>query len=419
MRSKIGTRLIDSLKSRETPYEVYDTCLRGFLVRIQPSGSMSYVCSYRLPGGRRNRLVLGRVSLFTPSQARDWASDILTAARKGIDPAASRKAVKAESLQVFIDQIYGPWVKTHRKAGEATLSRIKVNFLEIMKKPLSDLNPWLIEKWRVERLKGGLKPVSVNRELSALRSALSKAVEWGLLEVHPLAKVKPFRTDRRGVVRFLTEDEEIQLREALDYRQETIRVERNNANHWRRERDYPMLPDLEAQPFVDHLKPLVVLSLNTGLRRGELFQLRWENIDFILATLAVIGATAKSGNTRHIPLNMEALQTLRAWSEQQGMPGRGLVFSGKGGGPLVDIKKAWKNLLIHSEIENFRWHDLRHHFASKLVMVGVDLNTVRELLGHSDITMTLRYAHLAPHVKAAAVEKLNRKGSTEVSHATA
>ena len=85
---------------------------------------------------------------------------------------------------------------------------------------------------------------------------------------------------------------------------------------------------------------------------------------------------------------------------------KGLVFSNSNGGLFNNVKKAWSGILADAEIQNFRWHDMRHHFASKLVMVVVDLNTVRELLGHADIKMTLRYAHLAPEHKAKAVAKL-------------
>lgn len=137
----------------------------------------------------------------------------------------------------------------------------------------------------------------------------------------------------------------------------------------------------------DHITPMVLLTLNTGLRRGELFHLRWRDIDDHTATLTVEGRTAKSGQTRHIPLNDEARAVLGAWCAQQ--DDGGLVFPGKAGTPLTNVKKAWAGVVHGAQLANFRWHDLRHDFASKLVMTGVPLNTVRELLGHTNPTATL------------------------------
>lgn len=97
---------------------------------------------------------------------------------------------------------------------------------------------------------------------------------------------------------------------------------------------------------------------------------------------------------------------LRRWKLNWGT--RTLVFESKNRQPFDNVKKAWRRVLADAKIDAFRWHDLRHHFASRLVMEGVDLNTVRELLGHADIKMTLRYAHLASEHKAAAVAKLGR-----------
>jgi integrase len=149
---------------------------------------------------------------------------------------------------------------------------------------------------------------------------------------------------------------------------------------------------------------MVLLSINTGLRRGEIFTLRWNNVDLDRALLTIEGSYAKSGKTRHVPLNTEALNVLTLWKNQS--VSKDLVFPNKDGLPFDSLKKSWGALLEMAEITNFRWHDLRHHFASKLVMASVDLNTVRELLGHADLTMTLRYAHLAPEHKANAVSKL-------------
>ena len=96
---------------------------------------------------------------------------------------------------------------------------------------------------------------------------------------------------------------------------------------------------------------------------------------------------------------------LKAWRNQSPSDS-GLVFPNSNGKAFNNVKKAWAGVLEKAKIKEFRWHDLRHHFASRLVMAGVDLNTVRELLGHSDIKMTLRYAHLAPKHKAEAVSRL-------------
>jgi integrase len=150
---------------------------------------------------------------------------------------------------------------------------------------------------------------------------------------------------------------------------------------------------------------MILLAMNTGMRRGELFNLHWENIDLDRATITISGDIAKSGKTRHIPLNAISLKVLNDWRRQSQCDG--LVFINPVTGNVFDnVTKAWDGILKAAGIEKFRWHDMRHHFASKLVMKGVDLNTVRELLGHADIKMTLRYAHLAPEHKANAVAKL-------------
>jgi integrase len=171
---------------------------------------------------------------------------------------------------------------------------------------------------------------------------------------------------------------------------------------------YTSAEDLKHRTFVDHLKPAVLLSLHTGLRQGELLNLTWDYVDFDRSILTVEGKTAKSGKTRHIPLSEEALWLLRTWKQEQTVKSvRRIVFPAVDGEPMSEIGKSWERLLKRAKIQNFRWHDLRHDFASKLVMSGVDLNTVRELMGHADIKMTLVYAHLAPEHKAAAVAKLN------------
>jgi integrase len=119
----------------------------------------------------------------------------------------------------------------------------------------------------------------------------------------------------------------------------------------------------------------------------------------------VRGDGAKSGQTRQIPLNDHARDVLKAWRSADAKRDD-RVFTGRDGERLTDIKTAWARITKEAKVQAFRFHDLRHTFASKLVQVGIDLNTVRELLGHADIKMTLRYSHLAPEQRRAAVAKL-------------
>jgi integrase len=217
--------------------------------------------------------------------------------------------------------------------------------------------------------------------------------------------MKQIKTDNAGRVRFLSVNEETRLREALEDRQAQHRVERQQYNEWRLARHLDLYPVLDG-PFTDHLQPLVLLAMNTGLRRGELFNLSWADIDLHGRLLTVRGSGAKSGQTRHLPLNDEAFSLLVAWRNQASSTG--LVFpSPRTGKRLNNINTSWAGVTATAALEDFNFHDIRHHFASRLVMAGADLITVKELLGHASIDMTMRYSHLAPEHKAAAVALLN------------
>lgn len=400
MNSVISNSLVANLKPADKPYEVRDTRLKGLLLRVQPSGVMAYYVEY----DRGKRINLGRADAVTPAQARDQAKAILADAYKGNDPAASRKAIKEHTLQTFLDELYDPWAHAHVRSYGNTMTRLRVNFVSFLNKKLGEITPLDIEKWRTGRLNGGTKPSTVNRDLDDLKSSLNKAASWIKGFSNPIAGVKRVKLDANRKVRFLSVDEEKRLRAALDGREERLRQERDNANEWRLGRGYELLPDLRIVAFADYLKPMVLVSLNTGMRRGEVFGLTWKEADLDRHEITVDGAKAKSGQTRHIPLNDEAWSTLSDWRMQAGE--NALIFPSRDGGEFNNVRKSWEAVLVAAEVEDFRWHDMRHTFASKLVMAGVDLNTVRELLGHSDIKMTLRYAHLAPEHKASAVAKL-------------
>jgi integrase len=402
LRGIISNSLLPKLKPQCKYYEIRDQKLKGFILRVQPSGDMYYRCEY----DRGKVVSLGSSNVLTPTQARDKAREILSQARLGIDPGA-KKPRDQMTLTFFIDMEYAAWRLANRKNGKADLARLKVNFGgEIGCRLLSDITPIVIEKWRTNRINSGTRIATVNRDIVILKSALAKAVEWEFIMEHPLRQLKLHKVDSVAKVRYLLKDEEVSLKNAIERRDQVIKNSRASGNEWRAARSRELFDDLSKCVFADHVAPMMILlSLNTGLRRGELFNLAWEHVDLDQAILTISGEVSKSGKTRHIPLNAIALKVLNDWRQQA--LDDGLVFINSNTGKMFDnVNKAWDGILTAAGIENFRWHDMRHHFASKLVMKGVDLNTVRELLGHSDIKMTLRYAHLAPEHKASAVAKL-------------
>jgi integrase len=290
----IGNNLVKQLRPRAKPFEVRDTRVKGFLLRVQSSGAMTYYVEYR----RGRRIKIGRSDVITPDRAREHARDILATAQFGGDPMEERRLANAHTLRSFVDEVYRPWAVANIRTAAATVKRLQSSFAELSEKKLGDLTPWIIEKWRASRIKHGAAPATVNRDLDDLKSSLTKAVAWGLLEANPIAGVKRSRIDAARSPRFLSANEEQRLRRALDDREERIRQKRGSGNAWRSARGYPLLPNSRDAAFADHLKPLVILSLHTGMRRGELFALTWENVDLGAGRVTVPGATAKSGRTR-------------------------------------------------------------------------------------------------------------------------
>ncbi|RAP34648.1 recombinase [Legionella quinlivanii] len=402
MKAKINNTLIKKLVPAEKEYEVHDIDLKGFFIRVFPSGTMRYVCQYK----RGKKINIGTVGVISAPQAREKAIEILSNSNKGIEPTARKGANKAHTLKEFIENEYKPWALSHHKRGRETIEALNRCFNKLYSKPLNEITPALLEQWRVKRLNEGTAQATVNRNITTLKSVITKATEWGFLKENALRNLKQFKVDRSPKVRYLSVEEETRLRQALQDREALLRHKRESGNQWRKIRGYTLYPELGEGEFCDYLMPMVLLSINTGLRRGELFNLTWDMIDLSAKSIFIDGGITKNSSSRFIPLNDEAYSILKQLYQNKAADST-LIFPSKGNQPFNHVKRSWASLLEQANISQFRWHDLRHHFASKLVMAGVDLNTVRELLGHSDIKMTLRYAHLAPEYKISAVNKIN------------
>lgn len=231
-------------------------------------------------------------------------------------------------------------------------------------KRLNQINPFLIEHYKRHR-REKVSPATVNRELACLKHLFSMAIKWGKVGTNPVKQVKLFREEKKPP-RVLSEEDTQALIEAAN----------------------------------GHLKPILVVAVNTGMRRGEILNLKWENVD--LANRAITVEKAKNWKFRQIPMNDTVFEAVK------GLPKNGdYVFPGRDGKPFGSIKTAFKAAIKRAGIVPCRFYDLRHTFASRLVMAGVDLVTVKELLGHSQIATTMIYSHPTPQHKKRAVRVLD------------
>jgi integrase len=235
---------------------------------------------------------------------------------------------------------------------------------------LRQVTPGDIERYVARRV-DEMAPASINRELAFLKRVFNIAIRDGLAESNPVRPVKLFHENNQRV-RFLTDEEEPQLRLAI------------GEGEW----------------------PKVAVAAHTGLRQAEQFHLEWEHVDFTTGLLTV--PRSKHGEARRVPMNETVREILRALPSRLKSP---YVFPSETGQTPLDARNYVRRLFLpalkRARIEGFRWHDLRHTFASRLVMKGVDLKTVQELMGHKTLTMTLRYAHLSPAHQLAAVRRLD------------
>lgn len=239
---------------------------------------------------------------------------------------------------------------------------------------LSEITVLDIEKFKALRARE-VMPATTNRELAVLRSMLNRAIEWGKLQHNPCKAVKLFKTNNQRL-RFLEREE----------------IDRLLSN------------------CAEHLRPMVLLALNTGMRKGEILNLKWHDVDFSRDIIYLY--ETKNGERREIPMNSLVKSTLIKVRKH---PQSAYIFCNRKGQPYGNIRKSLFTALRNAEISDFHFHDLRHTFASQLVMSGVDLNTVRELLGHKSLQMTLRYSHLSPSHKKRAVDILGTRISPTIT----
>jgi len=236
------------------------------------------------------------------------------------------------------------------------------------------MKPDLIERYKAKRKadisqrKTKTSESTINREIALLKTIFNKAIEWGRIEKNPLDNVKKFKENHQKDMRILKDEEAILLIDSA----------------------------------VPHLKPILILALNTGMRRGEIFSLKWENIDFKKGVIFI--EDSKSGKSRKVCMNSIIFETLKEMPKDS----KYLFPNEKTGTHIKDVKNSFKTACEIANIKGFRFHDTRHTAATKMIEAGVDIVTVSRILGHSSIQMTMRYAHPGEKSMREAAEKLGK-----------
>jgi len=272
----------------------------------------------------------------------------------------------------FVDEIFLPWSTANKRSyreDDQRSATLKDFFGE---KQLRDIKPMMIERFKRERLATPTmhdkperpkprSPASVNRDLACLSKILSMAFDNELIDSNPMRRVRLLK-ENGSRERFITADEEVKLFAKLTGRR-------------------------------DHIRSVVTVALNTGMRRGEILDLQWEHVNFIARTIFI--AKSKTGKTRTIPMNDIVFEELKALKQDAGT--RDFVFSVSKTGVNIDsIKTGWRNACAAAGLVDLRFHDTRHTFATRLRANGVHEWDIRDLLGHTTTRMTSVYTHLTP-----------------------
>ena len=367
---KLTDARIGKLRARDVEYMVWDTRIAGFGIRVRPSGHKSYVY-HRHAEGQSRKFTFGPVALWSVDKARRDCMEVWNRMQSG------ERAEGADDAQIplFRNFIEGSWRKacyepckpsTKTSKDWALNNQLLPVFGDV---PLDGITRTSVVRWFESY--STTAPGGANSALLVFRQIMNHAISRGHIETNPTRGLK--RNPRPKLTRFLSREEISRLHEVLD-RYETRR------------------PSSKAQ--VD----IIRLLLLTGCRKSEVLNLRWQEVGNDTLELE----DSKTG-PRKVLLGSEASFII----ERQLRSGSPWVFPS----PVNPARARteldlWKRVRKLASIEDVRIHDLRHTFASQAAMQGIPLPVVARLLGHTQVQMTLRYAHVSDRDVEAAAERI-------------
>lgn len=387
--AKLTKRTVDAAKPKAARYTVFDSELKGFGLRVFPSGAKSWIVEYRPDhGGRRvakRRLTLGSATTLTPDEARRVARQELAKARLGSDPARDRGESRKAATLAEVARLY---LSDHAiaKRKPRTAEHYRDIIERIVLPDLGTMKAEAVTRADVARLhlKWKRTHVQANRMLGIVSGLYGFAIRRGLIAegVNPARGVEKFPENRRE--RFLSVDELVRIGAAIRAA-ETVGIAWDvdeaspNAKH---------IPKNNRRTIIGpHAAAALRLLLFTGARLREILHLRWEHVDFERGLLLL--PDSKTGR-KTIVLNAPALAIL------SGVPRTAafVIAGDAASAPRADLKRPWQVVSRHAGLEGVRLHDLRHTYASIGAGRGLGLPIIGKLLGHAEVRTTERYAHL-------------------------
>jgi integrase len=342
--------------------------------RTDKKGKVSYRVKVRMRGRNLSE------TFKRLTDARTWATQTEAAIQEQrLAGAQARKHTVSDLIDRYVENEL-----SEIKTAEFKHRHLKWWKSEIGGYKLADVTPALVTECR-DKLKKGRAAGTVNRYLVSLSSVFAIAIrEWGWLENNPVSRVKKMK-EPRGRVRFLSDDKR-------DNRGVIIEGERTRLLKACKESRSP------------NLYPIVVLALSTGMRRGEILGLTWDRVDLKHGRLTI--TDTKNGEIRAIPVTGAALDLLKERAKKKKKK-INLVFPDRSGKAPAKFRDSWLSALERAEIEDFRFHDLRHTAASYLAMSGATLAEIAEILGHKTLQMVKRYSHFSTDHVSGVISKLN------------
>jgi integrase len=375
---KLTKKAIDSLKydgDGKSQFIKWDDELKGFGLRVFPTGRKSFVLSYR-SSGRKHIMTLGQFGVLTLDQGRKLAREKLVSVNQGGDPLTDKKkASQGQTVKDLCEAYLERYAKVQKKTWKEDERRIDRHILPAWKSiQVKSIRREDIAK--IHNKLGASAPYEANRLLALISKMFSLAEEWGFLPEgtpNQASKINKFKEKQRD--RWITSTELPKLTKAID-----------------------------TEPNL-YIRSVFWLYLLSGARRSELLKAKWSDVDFDRQELKI--AESKAGRVHYYPLTPEAVKLLETIPK---LEGNEHIFPGaRKGKPLVNISKAWKRIKENAKISDIRIHDLRRTVGSWLATSGNSLVMIGKILGHSNASTTQIYARLGEEGSRKALESHSKQ----------